>query len=72
MTRLAAFMEEHQIASVSLAKHAGLSPNRLNALSHGTAEPPLSEMRSVARACSELLLRAVRLTELFDLGDGET
>jgi predicted transcriptional regulator len=71
MTRLETFMRKHNLTDAHLATHAALTPRLLSAIRHGASDPRLPTMRNVARAASAVVGRKVRLTELFDLGDGE-
>jgi len=70
-TRFAAFLHQHGITCVRIAVRAGISPGYGSDLKQGKSEPTLGIMVALAGAASLLLRRKVRVTELFDLGDGE-
>jgi predicted transcriptional regulator len=71
MTRLEVFMREHDLTDVRLAPLAGLTPRLLSSIRRDLSDPRLPTMRQITRAASVAAGRKVRLTELFDLGDGE-
>jgi DNA-binding XRE family transcriptional regulator len=71
MTRLADFMRDHKLTDVRLATRAGLTPAQLGSIGRDASDPKLPTMRAIARAASSIVGRKVRLTEIFDLGDGE-
>jgi DNA-binding XRE family transcriptional regulator len=71
VNRLGDFMREHGISDVRLATRAGITPQRLCNVRRDKSDPPLTTMRALAVAVSEIVRRKVRVTELFDLGDGE-
>lgn len=54
-----------------IADAANVSRRYIYQLRHGAHEPTLGVMVRIARACSILLDRRVRVAELFDLGDDE-
>jgi transcriptional regulator with XRE-family HTH domain len=71
VNRLDKFMQENRLTNVRLATRAGIDSQRLSAFRRDKADPPLPIMRGLAAAVSVILRRKVRVTELFDLGDGE-
>ena len=70
--RFAEFMEANEaITIVDVAARAGVDVTFVSGLLNDSVDPPLPEMISITRAASAILGRPVRITELFDLGDGE-
>jgi hypothetical protein len=71
LTRLGEFIRDHQIIPNELANVSGISRQHLLRLRYGHSEPTRPVMVWLTLACSRLLdWRSVRVTELFDLGDG--
>ena len=70
--RLSRFIWRNGIVAVRLAETAGVSRQHLGRLCAGRADPTLSMMVWLTIAARRLLGRHVAVTELFDLGDGET
>lgn len=70
--RLGEFLRDNDINPSDLAEMVGMSPeDHLVGFRYGSREPPLSLMIQLTKGCRRLLNRHVRITELFDLGDGE-
>ena len=72
MTRLDDFLRAHAIRPAYVAREAGISRQYLLRLRKGGPEPTRSMMRRVARGCSLLLRRPVRVAELFVVEFEET
>lgn len=72
-TRLGAFIEAHSLKPNEIADVTGISRQHLLRLRFGQCEPTRPVMIWLTIACRHLLggRRRVRITELFDLGDGE-
>ncbi len=72
-TRLYRFLRDNDIKPNTLADVTGISRQHLLRLRKGMAEPTRPVMIWLTIACRHLLgkRRRVRITELFDLGDGE-
>lgn len=75
-TRLELFIRENDLRPNVIADVSGVSRQHLLRLRFGKAEPTRPMMIWITVACRRLLAeqqrgRRVRLTELFDLGDGE-
>ena len=70
-TRLAEFMVTNNISRMRLAVRAGVSVQHVGELKAGRSDPKRPTMVALARSARTLLRREVRVTELFDLGDGE-
>jgi transcriptional regulator with XRE-family HTH domain len=72
-TRLALFLVDNGLQPKEVADVAGISRQHLLRLRNGTCEPTRPVMIWVTAACRRLVRRRarVRITELFDLGDGE-
>ena len=73
LTRLGQFLAAHGIKPNELADASGVSRQHLCRLRYGRSEPTRPVMIWLTIACRRLLgrRRRVRMTELFDLGDGE-
>ena len=70
--RFADFLDANEpLTIVDLADRAGLEVTFVSGLINDRIDPMLSDMIAVTRAASAILNRKVRVTELFDLGDGE-
>jgi transcriptional regulator with XRE-family HTH domain len=70
-TRLAEFMAANDISRIRLAVRAGISVQHVGELKAGRSDPRRPTMNALARSARSILRRRVRVTELFDLGDGE-
>lgn len=72
LTRLGEFIRDHDISTNQLADVTGVSRAHLNRLKTGRSEPTRPMMIWITVACRRLLgdRRRVRITQLFDLGDG--
>jgi hypothetical protein len=68
-TKLASFMTAHGLRVPLMADFASVSRRHLYNVQTGDADPTRHVMVEVARACSILLRRKVRVAELFDLDD---
>jgi transcriptional regulator with XRE-family HTH domain len=73
LTRLGTFIAENKLKPNELADVTGISRQHVARLRFGLSEPTRPVMIWITIACRRLLgnRRRVRLTELFDLGDGE-
>jgi hypothetical protein len=73
LSRLGRFIRDNDLVPNQVADVTGISRQHLASLRYGTKEPTRPLMIWVTIACRKLLggRRRVRLTELFDLGDGE-
>jgi len=73
MTRLGRFLTENKLKPNEIADVTGISRQHLLKLRYGHAEPTRPLMIWLTIACRRLMggRRRVRITELFDLGDGE-
>ena len=71
-TRLDRFIEENGLSPNAIADVSGVSRQHLMRLRFGFAEPTRPMMIWITVACRRLLdrHRRVRITDLFDLGDG--
>jgi transcriptional regulator with XRE-family HTH domain len=70
-TRLAEFMATNEITRLRLAVRAGVTVQHVGNLKAGRSDPKRPTMVALARSATAILRRKVRVTELFDLGDGE-
>lgn len=72
-SRLGRFLRDNRLVPNEVADVTGISRQHLLRLRKGTAEPTRPLMIWLTIACRRLIVgrRRVRLTELFDLGDGE-
>jgi transcriptional regulator with XRE-family HTH domain len=73
MTRFGAFLRDNGISPQALADATGVSRQHVTRLRFGRAEPTRPVMIWLTVGCRRILggRRRVRLTQLFDLGDGE-
>ena len=73
LSRLGLFLRDHELVPNQVADVTGISRKHLGSLRYGHAEPTRPMMIWITIACRQLLggRRRVRITELFDLGDGE-
>lgn len=72
MVRLGRFILDNDIRPNELADVAGISRQHLVRLRFGLAEPTRPVMIWLTVACRRMLRpKRVRITDLFDLGDGE-
>jgi transcriptional regulator with XRE-family HTH domain len=69
--RLGVFLRENEVKPNELADVTGISRQHVMRLRYGTSEPTRPLMIWLTIACRRMLNRRVRITELFDLGDGE-
>lgn len=72
LSRLGRFLRENDIKPLVLADVTGISRQHLTRLRYGRAEPTRPTMIWLTIACRRMLggRRRVRISELFDLGDG--
>ena len=71
MARLGTFLRENKVKPNELADVTGISRYHVLRLRYGVSEPTRPLMIWLTIACRRMLNRRVRITELFDLGDGE-
>lgn len=71
LTRLGTFIGEHDLKPHRVADLVGISREHFRKLCSGESEPTQKVMIWITLACGRLLDRRVRMSELFDLGDGE-
>jgi transcriptional regulator with XRE-family HTH domain len=73
LSRLGRFIRDNELIPNEVADVTGISRQHLLRLRKGEAEPTRPLMIWITIACRRLLggRRRVRITELFDLGDGE-
>ena len=73
LARLGTFLRENKVNLNELADVTGISRQHLFSLRYGRREPTRPLMIWLTIACRRMLgpRRRVRITELFDLGDGE-
>jgi transcriptional regulator with XRE-family HTH domain len=73
LSRLGQFIRDNDLVPNEIADVTGISRQHLLRLRNGEAEPTRPLMIWVTIACRRLIggRRRVRITELFDLGDGE-
>ena len=73
LTRLGRFLRDNHLKPNQVADVTGISRQHLGRLRYGLSEPTRPLMIWVTVACRRLMggRRRVRITELFDLGDGE-
>jgi Cro/C1-type helix-turn-helix DNA-binding protein len=69
--RLGVFLRDNKVKPNELADVTGISRQHVMRLRYGTSEPTRPLMIWLTIACRRMLNRRVRITELFDLGDGE-
>jgi len=71
--RLGQFIRDNDLKPNQIADVTGISRQHLDRLRYGASEPTRPLMIWLTIACRRLLggRRRVRITELFDLGDGE-
>lgn len=69
--RLGVFLRDNEVKPNELADVTGISRQHLLSLRYGRKEPTRPLMIWLTIACRRMLKRRVRITELFDLGDGE-
>lgn len=70
-TRLEHFIRAHDLLPNFIAEVAGVSRQHLLRIRFGQAEPTRPMMIWITVAVRRLSGRRVRVTELFDLGDGQ-
>jgi len=66
-TRLALFMEMHDVTNVALSEASGVSRTYLAALRRGASDPTLGMMKWIAGGMSDIVGSRVHIGELFDL-----
>jgi transcriptional regulator with XRE-family HTH domain len=73
LARLGKFLRENELVPNEVADVTGISRQHLLRLRYGRCEPTRPLMIWLTIACRRLVggRRRVRITELFDLGDGE-
>lgn len=73
LSRLGRFIRDNELVPNQVADVTGISRQHLTCLRFGRKEPTRPLMIWITIACRKLLggCRRVRITELFDLGDGE-
>lgn len=73
LSRFGEFLRVNKIRPLHVADATGVSREHITRLRFGEAEPTRPMMIYLTAACRGLLgrKRRVRITELFDLGDGE-
>jgi transcriptional regulator with XRE-family HTH domain len=73
LARLGKFLRENDLSPNEVADVTGISRQHLLRLRYGRCEPTRQLMIWLTIACRRLVggRRRVRITELFDLGDGE-
>jgi transcriptional regulator with XRE-family HTH domain len=73
LTRLGRFLRDAELKPNEVADVTGISRQHLTRLRYGQCEPTRPLMIWLTIACKRLLggRRRVRVSELFDLGDGE-
>jgi hypothetical protein len=73
LARLGKFLRENDLHPNEVADVTGISRQHLLRLRYGRCEPTRPLMIWLTIACRRLIggRRRVRITELFDLGDGE-
>jgi hypothetical protein len=69
--RLGVFLRDNKVKPNELADVTGISRQHLLSLRYGRKEPTRPLMIWLTIACRRMLKRRVRITQLFDLGDGE-
>jgi transcriptional regulator with XRE-family HTH domain len=69
--RLGVFLRDNDVKPNELADVTGISRQHVLRLRYGQSEPTRPLMIWLTIACRRMLNRRVRITELFDLGDGE-
>jgi transcriptional regulator with XRE-family HTH domain len=70
-TRLDRFIKRHDIQPKTLAEEAGLARQHIYRLRCSQGNPTLTAMLILRDACRRMTGLRVRVTDLFDLGDGE-
>lgn len=71
MTRLEHFVRGNGLSVSDIAQWSTMKPEDVEAILSGTTEPHIYDGYRLAGACSYLLGRRVRLTELLDLKDSK-
>jgi hypothetical protein len=71
MTRIDHFIRGNGLSLSSIAEWATMPERHLQAILDGDNEPGIHEAYRLIAACSYLLGRRVRITELFDFEDHE-
>ena len=73
LSRFGKFLQDNSISPQQVADVTGVSREHVRRLRFGEAEPTRPMMIWLTVACRRLLggKRRVRITQLFDLGDGE-
>jgi hypothetical protein len=71
MTRLGRFLKNNRLKPYEVADVIGISRQHLYRLRYGASEPTRPVMIWTTIAVRRLLQRRVRLSDLFDLGDGD-
>lgn len=71
LSRLGEYIRDHGLKPNNIADVTGISRAHLQRLRYGQAEPTRPFMIWLTVAVRRLAGRRVRITELFDLGDGE-
>lgn len=67
MTTLEEFMRANKIRPTDLAREAGISRAHLYRLRMGKMDAKITTAVSLREACRSLLLKYVRIADLFDL-----
>ena len=71
LTRFGEFLRENGVQPGVLADVTGISRQHIMRLRKGVSEPTRPTMIWLTIAVRRMLGRRVRITQLFDLGDGE-
>jgi len=69
-TRLESFIKAHALKPAQIAREAGCSRKHLYSVRKGRCEPTRPVMQAITRAVGSLFGRKVRVSQLFNLGDG--
>lgn len=67
MTTLEEFIRANKIRPTDLAREAGISRTHLYRLRTGTMDEKVTSAVRIREACRSLLLKYVRIADLFDL-----
>jgi transcriptional regulator with XRE-family HTH domain len=68
LTRFGVFVIVYRLTAADLARRSGVSRRYVGELQYGRSEATRPMMVALARGCSLLIGRLVRVRELFDFG----
>jgi len=69
-TRLERFITKHNVQPKRLAEESGVARQYIYRLRRSDGNPTLTAMLALRNACRRIIGLRVRITDLFDLGEG--